>query len=79
MVDTKKLKKMMIDNDVSNVEMQLLLGKSSQSWYNKLNYANTFSIIELHQICNKFECKCEDLLFDSLEEYDYEVERIRNK
>lgn len=77
MINTKVLKKKMIDKDISNVEMQLLIGKSSQSWYNKLNYVNTFSVVELHQICEKLKCKCEDLMFDSLEEYEYELEMAR--
>jgi len=43
MVDIKKLKKIMIDKEVSNTELKIVLGVSSQGLHNKLHYINAFT------------------------------------
>ena len=79
MVDIKKLKKLMIDKEVSNTEIKMLLNITNQGLHNKLHYINKFTTTQIQKLIEYFNCSYEDLTHESLQEYEEEViERLEN-
>jgi uncharacterized membrane protein YgaE (UPF0421/DUF939 family) len=80
MLNVKKLRKLMIDKDVSNVEMRGVIGDiSNTAWHNKLNYNSKFSSTQIQQIIEYLGCKYEDITFETLAEYEEEVEEAHKE
>jgi|GEM_PF-6499291 len=70
MIEIKKLKKFMKENNVSDYKLRSKLGISSNVFNKIMKYEGVFMVTQVQTILEMFNCKYEDITHKSLFEFN---------